>query len=373
VGLVAKAVLSLECQVERLDLHEAANPVELLLEVRLGLEISHHLVCSRGYHVRVDIVRTPDERFEKLPGFPFAPHYTKVASPRGGSLRMHRVDEGPADAPVVLMAHGEPTWSFLYRKLIPRFSQAGLRAVAPDHIGFGRSDKPVEKTDYSFAQHLAWLRELVVELDLRDITLICQDWGGPLGLAALAAEPERFSRVVATNTILHSVEPGFAGRLTWSNHPVGGGDVQVSEALLSWMALSQRMPDMSASLSIAGACASELPKDVLAAYDAPFPDERFKAGMRMFPILIPVTPSDEGAAINRETWSALAGFEKPFLTAFSDGDPATRGFETLFRERVPGAKDQPHVTIRGAGHFVQEDRGEELARVVLDFIERTGN
>jgi len=317
----------------------------------------------------MDVMRTPDERFEKLPGFPFAPHYTEVGNPRGGTLRMHYVDEGPPDAPVVLMLHGEPTWSYLYRKLIPRFARAGLRAVAPDHIGFGRSDKPVEKTDYSFAQHVAWLRELVAGLDLRDITLICQDWGGPLGLAVLAEEPERFSRVVATNTILHSVEPEFAGRLAWSNHPIEGGDVQVNAALLAWMAFTQRTPDMAASPAVAGACASEIPEDVLAAYDAPFPDERYKAGMRMFPILIPVTPSDEGAAINRETWRALARFEKPFLTAFSDADPGTRGFEILFRERVPGAKDQPHATIAGAGHFVQEDRGEKLADLVIEFIE----
>jgi len=231
----------------------------------------------------------------------------------------------------------------------------------------------VEKTAYSFAQHVAWLRELVVGIDLRDITLICQDWGGPLGLAVLTEEPERFPRVVATNTILHSVEPEFAGKLAWSNHPVGDGDVQVNEGLLAWMAFSQRTPEMTASPSISGACANQLAEDVLAAYDAPFPDERYKAGMRMFPILIPVTPSDEGAMINRRTWSALASFEKPFLTAFSDGDPATRGFETLFRERVPGAKDQPHTTLRGAGHFVQEDRGEVLADLVVEFIERTDN
>ena len=319
----------------------------------------------------MQVIRTPDERFRELPGYPFAPHYTEIANPRGGSLRMHHVDEGPANAPVVLMVHGEPTWSYLYRKMIPRFAEAGLRAVAPDHIGFGRSDKPVEKTDYSFAQHLAWLREWVTRLDLRDITLVCQDWGGPLGLAVLAEEPERFSRVVAANTILHSVEPEFAGRLAWSNHSAGGGDVQVSEMLLAWMSFSQRSPDMRASVAVSGACTSELPEDVLAAYDAPFPDERYKAGMRMFPILIPVTTTDEGAAINRKTWEALSRFEKPFLTAFSDGDPGTGGFEALFRERVPGAQDQPHTTISGAGHFIQEDRGEELADVVLRFIEGT--
>jgi haloalkane dehalogenase len=319
----------------------------------------------------MDFVRTPEERFEKLPGFPCEPHYVEVAHPRSGTLRMHYVDEGPRDGPVVLMLHGEPTWSYLYRKLVPVFSAAGLRSVAPDHIGFGRSDKLVEKTDYSFPRHLTWLRELVQALDLRDVTLICQDWGGPLGLGVVAAEPERFSRIVAANTILHSVEPAFAGRLAWSNHAVNEDDVQVSTALLAWMALSQRLPDMTASMSVSGATASDLPAAVLAAYDAPFPDETHKAGMRAFPILIPVTPGDEGAAINRNTWKALSSFEKPFLTAFSDSDPATRGFEGLFQERVPGAKGQPHTTVRGAGHFLQEDAGEELARIVLDFVERT--
>ena len=317
------------------------------------------------------VLRTPDARFDDLAGHPFTPHYVEVTSPHGGTLRMHHVDEGPASASPVLLLHGEPTWSYLYRKVIPPLVAAGHRAVAPDHVGFGRSDKLTATTDYTYARHVGWLRELVQTLDLHDVTLVCQDWGGPIGLGVVAAEPERFARIVVANTILHTAEEGLAGRLTWPVHATGERTVEVSENLLDWMLYSQRADQLVASQIIGANVAGGLAPEVAAAYDAPFPDARYTAGLRHFPILIPVTRTDPGAAIARETWSALARFERPLLTAYSDGDPATRGWERVFQERVPGARDQPHRTIPGAGHFLQEERGEELGQVLADFIATT--
>ena len=308
----------------------------------------------------MEILRTPDERFAGLPDHPFAPHYLEVPGPQGKALRMHFVDEGPRGAPVVLLLHGEPTWSFLYRKMIPVIAAAGLRAVAPDHIGFGRSDKPALRTAYTYAAHVDWTLALLGALDLRDVTLVCQDWGGPIGLSALAAQPERFSRVVAANTILPTVDPELTkGVLEWR-----------SDALLDWILASQRMPRFSAGEIVAGVCRRPVPAEVVRGYDAPFPDERHLAAARQFPALIPITPGDPGAERNRATWRVLERFERPFLTAYSDGDPATRGWETIFQRRVPGARGQPHATIRDAGHFLQEDAGPELAKVVVDFVAR---
>jgi haloalkane dehalogenase len=317
-------------------------------------------------------VRTDDARFEGLPDFLFAPRYVEVDPPRDGEpLRLHYVDEGPRGAPVVLMVHGEPTWSFLYRKLIPVFRDAGLRAIAVDQIGFGRSDKPTRPADYSFARHVAWLRQAVVALDLRDITLVCQDWGGPIGMGVLAQEPERFARVCAANTMLHTAEPELAGRLAWSAHAVGDADAQVSTALLDWRGASTRAPEFDASPSIPFATARGVTPEVAAAYDAPFPSEWHKAGLRQYPVLIPVTPSDEGAAINRQTWEVLRAFDRPFLTLFGDSDPPTQGWAEIFRERVPGAQGQPHRTLERAGHFWQEDCGDEAAALIVDWIRAT--
>jgi haloalkane dehalogenase len=308
----------------------------------------------------LEVLRTPDARFEKLPDHPFAPHYVDLPGPEGMRLRMHAVDEGPRDAPVVLMLHGEPTWSFLYRKMIPVLVAAGLRAVAPDHIGFGRSDKLADRTAYSYASYVAWMRAFLAALDLRDVTLVCQDWGGPIGLSTLAEEPERFARVVAANTILPTVDPELTrGILEWR-----------TDALLDWILASQRMPHFSAGAIVAGVCQRPVSAEVVAGYDAPFPDERHLAAARHFPALIPITPGDPGALRNRATWRVLERFERPFLTAYSDGDPATRGWETIFQRRVPGARGQAHATIARAGHFLQEDAGEELAKVVVDFVAR---
>jgi haloalkane dehalogenase len=321
--------------------------------------------------VRVEILRTPEARFRDLPGFAFEPHHAEVPNPDGGTLRMHYLDEGDPAAPTVLLLHGEPTWSYLYRKMIPVLLDAGLRTIAPDHIGFGRSDKPSQKTFYTFERHIEWIRALVVGLDLRDVTLFCQDWGGPIGLAVFAREPQRFARIVPANTILHTVEPELEGRLAFENHGVGEDRSCVSQPLLDWMLHSQRDPDFRASTSVQFATARTVPDDVLAAYDAPFPDERYKQGMRQFPILIPVTRSDPGAAIDRATWRALRAFDKPLLTLYGDADPGTAGWDAIFQERVPGAAGQPHQTLARAGHFLQEDCGEEVASRLVEFIRRT--
>jgi haloalkane dehalogenase len=297
----------------------------------------------------MEALRTPDERFARLPGHPFAPRYVTL---RDG-LRVHHVDEGPRDAAPVLMLHGEPSWSYLYRKMIPLVAAAGHRVVAPDLVGFGRSDKPVRRDDYTYQRHVDWMRGVLEALDLRRVTLVCQDWGGLIGLRLVAEHPERFARVVAANTFLPT------------------GDTPAGPAFLAWQNYSQETPDFHVGGIVRGGCATDLPAEVVAAYDAPFPDDRYKAGARQFPLLVPTSPEDPAAGPNRRAWEVLSRWEKPFLTAFSDSDPITRGADRLLQQAIPGAKGQPHTTIAGGGHFLQEDRGEELARVVVDFIART--
>lgn len=293
----------------------------------------------------MEFLRTPDERFANLPGYAFEPHYAEV-----DGLRIHSVDEGPRGAAPVLMLHGEPSWSFLYRKMVPIFTAAGHRAVAPDLVGFGRSDKPLRREDYTYQRHVDWMRSFLFEhLDLRDITLVCQDWGGLIGLRLVAEHPERFARVVAANTLLPT------------------GDQHPGPAFEAWLEFSQTVPELPVGRIVDGATTTPLSDEVRAAYDAPFPDESYKAGARQFPKLVPITPDDPAAPANRAAWEALRRFEKPFLVAFSDGDPITGAYRKAF-EQVPGAAGQPHATIEGAGHFLQEDKGEELARVVNAFI-----
>ncbi len=314
------------------------------------------------------ILRTPDSRFVDLPDFPFEPRYQVLDDAALGPLRMHYVDEGPPDADPVLLLHGQPTWSFLYRKVIAGLVVQGHRVVAPDHIGFGRSDKPRSRTDYTVAAHIGWMEALVQALDLHRVTLVVQDWGGPIGLSVLARAPDRFERVVATNTILHTSDPSLAGRLRWANHPIDGGRVVLQQELVDYILLSQRLPVLDAGVFVAFATNDPVPPAVLAAYEAPFPDESYRAGMRQFPVLIPLTPSDPGAMIGRATWASLSGWDKPFLTAYSDGDPASGGWAEVLQSLVPGARGQSHTTIAGGGHFVQEDRGTELAAVVDAFV-----
>ncbi|MFC7671702.1 haloalkane dehalogenase [Mycolicibacterium sp. GCM10028919] len=316
------------------------------------------------------VLRTPDDRFAGLPGFDHAPSYVDVEARGITPLRMHYVDAGPADGPVALLLHGQPTWSYAYRSVIDVLTAAGMRVIAPDNIGYGRSDKLSEATDYTFVRHVQWLTSLVTRLDLGDVTLVVQDWGGPLGLSVLARHPQRFARVVATNTILHTCDPALAGLLTWPHHGVGDDQVLHAETLLDYVSFYQRAPDITPSFFL-DAVAGPLPADVLAAYDAPFPDRTYKAGLRQMIALVPLTRNDPGAAIGRATMTALEQWHRPFLTAYSDGDPATAGWDHVFRSRVPGAKGMPHRVISGAGHFVQEQRGEELGEIVVELVRAT--
>jgi haloalkane dehalogenase len=297
------------------------------------------------------VLRTPDHCFEGLEGFPFTPHFADVPDQDGGSLRMHYLDEGPPDGPVVLLLHGEPSWSYLYRHMVPVLTGAGLRVVAPDLVGFGRSDKPTPRSEYTFARHVEWTRSLLFDrLGLTGVTLVCQDWGGLIGLRLLAEHTDRFERTVAANTFL----------------PTGEG--KPSEAFLGWLKFSQEVETFPTGMIVNMGCSSELGPEIIAAYDAPFPDQSYAEGARQFPTLVPISPDDPAAAANREAWTILERLDKPFLTAFSDGDPITAGSDRILQARIPGAAGQPHVTIAGGGHFLQEDKGPELARVVVDFV-----
>lgn len=306
-----------------------------------------------------NVLRTPDERFQNLPEFSFPPHYQQVQDDSLGSLRMHYLDEGPRDAPVVLMLHGEPTWCYLYRKLIPPLVAAGYRAVAPDHIGFGRSDKLAARSDYSYQRHVEWLGQLLTALDLGRITLVCQDWGGPIGLRILSEMPQRFDAVLATNTLLPNCEPPPRGVADWPGTIVR-----------DWVHLTRNLTDLPIGETVSSVAVWPLSSEVRRAYDAPFPDPSYKAAALEFPALIPIHPHLPGVAENRRAWEFLERFEKPFLTAFSDADPSTKAWEKVFRERVPGAKKQAHVEIAHAGHFVQEEQGEVLAEALLGLLNR---
>ena len=302
----------------------------------------------------MEALRTPEERFADLPDYPFEPNYAEVRDGEGGTLRVHYLDEGPSDAAPVLLVHGEPSWSYLYRHMVPVLVDAGHRVVVPDLVGFGRSDKPTRQTDYSYARHVAWLSELVFDhLDLRDATFFGQDWGGLLGLRLVAAEPDRFARVVIGNSGL----------------PTGHGPA--SEAFLRWQRFSQTTPVFPVGDLVGSACTTELSSAVVAAYDAPFPDDTFKAGARIFPSFVPTNPDDPETAPNQAAWRVLEAFQKPFLCAFSDSDPVTAGGDVPFLAKVPGARGRQHPTIVGAGHFLQEDAGPELAAVIRDFISDT--
>ncbi len=306
----------------------------------------------------MQILRTPDERFAGLPDYPFDPNYAEIAAVPGDvggqSLRVHYLDEGPRDASPVLLMHGEPSWSFLYRHMIPPIVAAGHRVIAPDLVGFGRSDKPGDTTDYTYARHVAWMNELLFgHLDLADITYFGQDWGGLIGLRLVAAAPDRYARVVVANTGL----------------PIGDG--RLSEAFLNWQRFSRESPVFPIGGIINGGCATDLSPEVITGYDAPFPDETFKAGARIFPSLVPSMPDDPASADNAAAWDVLDQFHKPWLCAFSDQDAVTKGGEGVFLRRVPGTVGQPHTTIVGGGHFVQEDKGPELAEVVIRFIDGT--
>ncbi len=295
-------------------------------------------------------LRTPDERFASLPDFDFSPNYVNLDDTEGGSLRMHYLDEGPSNAAPVLVMHGEPTWCYLYRHMIPIFAAAGQRVVAPDLIGFGRSDKPTERTDYTYQRHVDWMTEWLEKLDLMGITLICQDWGGLIGLRLVASMPERFARVVVANTALPT------------------GDQPMGSAFRSWREYSQSTPDFDAGRIVFGGTTSKITGAEIEAYNAPFPDSSFQAGARQFPMLVPDTPDNPASEPNRAAWSVLRKLEIPFLTAFGADDKIMAGVDKVFQRLIPGAAGQDHTVLPNAGHFLQEDVGRELAQATLKFI-----
>jgi haloalkane dehalogenase len=311
----------------------------------------------------VEAVRTANERFAHLPDYPYEPNYVSL-----DGLRMHYVDVGPRGAEPVLLLHGQPTWSYLYRHVIPVLSAHGLRVIAPDLIGFGRSDKPVQRGAYTVRAHITWLLGLLDQLDLCAITLVAQDWGGPIGLGAATTRPDRFARVVAANTVLHTADASLAGALEWSCHSTPDGQVVIEPSLLDYQRMTQELVSFQPSLFVQGATVTALPDDVLAAYDAPFPDETHCAGARQLPLLMGLTPASACARQNQRTLAALADSHRPLLTAFSDGDPSTRGWAEVLQRATPGAAGQEHCVIAGAGHFLQEDQGAELGEVIARFI-----
>jgi haloalkane dehalogenase len=297
------------------------------------------------------ILRTPDARFANLPDYPFAPHWTEAPSGDGQVLRIHAVDEGPRDAAPVLLMHGEPSWSFLYRHMITGLVTKGHRVVAPDLVGFGKSDKPSEPSDYTYERHVAWMSAWLVANDLKGITLFCQDWGGLIGLRLVAAFPERFARVVVANTGL----------------PIGTGR---TDAFQQWLDFSQSVPELPVGEIVSMGTKRGLSDVEKAAYLAPYPEEAYKAGARRFPALVPITPEHPSVEENKAAWKVLETFEKPVLTAFSDGDPVSKGGERVFKDRVPGAKGQDHTIVEGGGHFLQEDKPAELVALIHAFISK---
>ncbi|MEX0741044.1 MAG: haloalkane dehalogenase [Pseudohongiella sp.] len=324
-----------------------------------------------GEEIAPGIFRTPDLHFADLPDYPFQPNYVMI-----DNLRMHYVDEGPRDGEIVLLLHGEPSWSYLYRHMIPVLAQAGHRVIAPDLIGFGRSDKPADMAAHSHSGHVAQIRELVETLDLQDITLFIQDWGGLIGLRVLAEVPERFAGVMAANTGLPAADgiqgwigyPMFRLSLWWQGE-VSWDELQAEPGFLRWAAYSRSVDDMPVGQVVAVDISDTDPaRDaIIRAYDAPFPSAEYKAGPAIMPSLVP-----SELALNAEAWQVLEQWTRPFITAFSDGDPITAGGDIEFQQRIPGAAGQNHTTIEGAGHFLQETHGEELARSLLEFMSQPG-
>jgi haloalkane dehalogenase len=291
----------------------------------------------------IEFIRTPEERFRDLKDYPFSPNYLDLAD-----VRMHYLDEG--EGPILLLLHGEPSWSYLYRKMIPPLVKAGFRTIAPDLIGFGKSDKPTNPDVYTYQSHMDWMTQLILKLDLKEIVLFCQDWGGLLGLRLSAENSDRFSRICAANTFLPT------------------GDVKPSQAFLDWKNFSQNVSKFPVGKIIQTGCVSKLTTEELAAYNSPYPDETFKVGARKFPLLVPITPEDPASMANRAAWEILKKWEKPFLCLFSDQDPVTRGADAFFRRLIPGSKGQPHETISDAGHFLQEDKGELIASKLIEWL-----
>ena len=333
------------------------------------------------------VLRTPDERFADLKDYPFAPHYVEVDAGDGTPLRIHYVDESQVDegqGELLLCLHGQPSWSYLYRKMIPILVDAGHRVIAPDLVGFGRSDKPADQSDYTYAHHVSWMRSFIDALALRNITLVCQDWGSLIGLRVVAENPEWFSRVVVGNGALPDGEgvpdeatpalrallaktPALpAGEMvrTFSEPPEG------HPAFMFWLRHCDAHPDFHPA-EIMELMTRHCDAEEKRAWAAPFPVEEYMAGARQFPSRVPILPDDPAIPANRAAWQALESFDKPFLTAYSDSDPVTKGREKRFIQSVPGAAGRDHVMIQGAGHFLQDDAGPELAQAVIDFVRHT--
>ena len=298
------------------------------------------------------VLRTPDERFENLPDFPFEARHMEIVDADLGRLRIHYVDEGPAHGPVVVCLHGEPTWSFLYRKMIPLFAAAGYRVLAPDLVGFGRSDKPSERSDYTYAKHVRWMSDWLVAMGLCNVTLLGQDWGGLIGLRMVAEMPERFARFSLSNTGLPT------------------GDHAINEAFHRWRKFSQEDPDFDVGYIVNLFGRGDLSEEEMAAYRAPFPSEKYKAGARQFPVLVPTEPDNPASAANRQAWKVLMQWHKPALMCFSDADPIMAGGDKPFLKLVPGTRNQPHITLNGR-HFIQEEDGERWAQAVIRWARKT--
>jgi haloalkane dehalogenase len=332
----------------------------------------------------MEYVRTDDSRFDNLPGYPFVPHYKEVPDFDGGTLRMHYIDEG--EGQVILCLHGQPSWSYLYRKMIPLFVEAGYRVVAPDMIGFGKSDKPTARENYTYANHVTWITTLIEALDLGDITLFCQDWGGLIGLRVAAESADRFARIVAANTGLPDAQGVTGDKVAqvskqmhayYDSLPVPANTAEMAMAMagddsgmgfLHWVKYCGESTGFSPQEVLTLSTAGILSEEEQGAYGAPFPDETYLAGARQFPSLVPIMPDNPAIEANRAAWAVFEKWEKPFLTAFSDSDPVTAGGHVRFQKSIPGARNQAHVTIEGAGHFLQEQAPEMLAEVTLKLI-----
>lgn len=294
----------------------------------------------------MDVLRTPDSRFENLEGYPFAPHYVEVTASDTPSLRMHYVDEGPPTGSPIVLLHGEPTWSYLYRTMIPPLSGAGHRVLAPDLIGFGKSDKPTNRADYTYLRHVEWVTSWFEKLDLREVTLFVQDWGSLIGLRIAAEQSDRIARLVVAN--------GFLPTATRRTPP----------AFYIWRAFARYTPMLSAGRIVAVGTVRKVPAPVRAGYDAPFPGKKYQAGARAFPQLVPTSPEDPAIPANRAAWDALGRWQKPCLAIFGDRDPILGKADRPLIEHIPGAKGEPHARIN-ASHFIQEDSGPELAERIL--------
>ncbi len=349
------------------------------------------------------VLRTPDESFEGIVDYPFEPHYTTIQAADGTDIRIHHIDEGPADGPAVLLMHGQPVWSYLYRKMIPILVGEGMRCIAPDLVGYGKSDKPAAREDYSYQNQVDWMGAWLAENDFTNLTFFGQDWGGLIGLRMVADAPDRFARVVISNTglpynpdvpddVVEEVRAFRANAPTPSMPEMFQAMQNIPKsqatAFAYWQKFCWETEDVPTGFMLASSTGQE-PRwkivlkfllnrfglaqlkssaPIAKAYEAPFPDPSYKMGVRAMPSQVPTLPDDPSLEAQAKAWEFYSAFEKPFLCAFADNDPVTKGGDAVFRERVPGTKGQAHTTIAGGGHFVQELRPAEVSKVIVDFV-----